>query len=847
MIDRQTIEVEWVVTLEGYKKAYAEANKLPPEQAKIAIDALDRQLKADEKAHKAKIAQIREEEKNRKAAADAQKKAEDAQKKADDELAASGKKRFDALKKVASAFGGTLNDLVGKTDNLGQGLGSLAGPAGLAAAGVGVLAFSVRKAGEALWDFMEGSSEALERLNEIAGVPPLPPYVADEINRWEEASLNAEAAGLRLKTTVAAALSPTMSDFANIVAGAKGMATDLVDDWREARKAADDLRTSVDGMVDDFRRANGVIGEVGGTVYDGATGLYDYYQNWGLVGIVLDKIKDRGEQTRLSLLGLADAAKTVDSEWHNLTMTMMGATDVEMQVSAANKRIEDAAERQIALLKESGRWTEAEANQIKAQAILAKKDSEERIRAKESEREAERKRLDKEREAREAEREYRKWKAQQDKADAERQARLAEVTGWVTAATVSQMSAQEALDAQTYARIATIDKLVNDGLMSEYDGYRALIEIQGEYERKTDDIADKRKREVESYLKQIDGISKGGFYRGEIQSLEELEAARAEDKARFQQEMQAKREALKAYLDAFKGTEEERARVAEQVSAEVIQIAEEEKAQLQAIDANYDEQAQVMRDAAFADMVSKLGMYSGVAIEALGMIGDAVAEQFDRAKEQYEQAKSDLEKLRDQELELKKRLKQADFDVAKARIQQRLEDNKVAQEMARTELQERRKALRKAFAAEKLSAIASIGIQTAVAVMEAAPNVPLQIAMGVLGSVQAGIVAAKPMPQFHGGGAAIGMHAMPAAPVSAPYSPGPDEIPSVILKGESVLDRRATQQIGPENIERLNKGQPIQPPAPNFLVIDDQVIELLADRVARSRAFEQRLPRRGAR
>ncbi|MBE2186737.1 MAG: phage tail tape measure protein [Rhodothermales bacterium] len=62
---------------------------------------------------------------------------------------------------------------------------------------------------------------------------------------------------------------------------------------------------------------------------------------------------------------------------------------------------------------------------------------------------------------------------------------------------------------------------------------------------------------------------------------------------------------------------------------------------------------------------------------------------------------------------------------------------------------------------EKAAALFQIALQTAIAVVEALPNIPKSVAVGVLGAVQLAVAAAMPIPQFatgvtgFGGGAAI--------------------------------------------------------------------------------------------
>jgi hypothetical protein len=66
---------------------------------------------------------------------------------------------------------------------------------------------------------------------------------------------------------------------------------------------------------------------------------------------------------------------------------------------------------------------------------------------------------------------------------------------------------------------------------------------------------------------------------------------------------------------------------------------------------------------------------------------------------------------------------------------------------------EQRKLKREAFELDKAAAMSNIVIQTALAVMKAAPNIPLQIVTGVLGGIELGIAASQKAPPFDVGGA----------------------------------------------------------------------------------------------
>lgn len=95
-----------------------------------------------------------------------------------------------------------------------------------------------------------------------------------------------------------------------------------------------------------------------------------------------------------------------------------------------------------------------------------------------------------------------------------------------------------------------------------------------------------------------------------------------------------------------------------------------------------------------------------------------------------------------------------------------LEENKITEE----EFQKQRSIiLRRQAESEKQLALFNIVINTAAAILKAAPNVPLQVATGILGASQLALVASQPVPQFERGGAVLSgaSHASGGIPIEA--------------------------------------------------------------------------------
>ena len=99
---------------------------------------------------------------------------------------------------------------------------------------------------------------------------------------------------------------------------------------------------------------------------------------------------------------------------------------------------------------------------------------------------------------------------------------------------------------------------------------------------------------------------------------------------------------------------------------------------------------------------------------------------------------------------------------------------------------EKRAALR-SFQINKGLNLAKATIDGISAVLEAAPNIPLQIAVGAMALASVGAIGAAPAPKFHTGGIA------------------PDER-AVTLSNEAVLNPAATAALGESGVNALNDG-----------------------------------------
>jgi hypothetical protein len=98
------------------------------------------------------------------------------------------------------------------------------------------------------------------------------------------------------------------------------------------------------------------------------------------------------------------------------------------------------------------------------------------------------------------------------------------------------------------------------------------------------------------------------------------------------------------------------------------------------------------------------------------------------------------------------------------------------------------------FMMKKMSTVAQIVLDTASAMTEALPNVPLSLAIGALGTIQQGIALATPPPKYEQGGLVGGRR----------HSQGGTMIEAE--RGEFVMSRSAVESIGTETLNQMNQG-----------------------------------------
>lgn len=218
----------------------------------------------------------------------------------------------------------------------------------------------------------------------------------------------------------------------------------------------------------------------------------------------------------------------------------------------------------------------------------------------------------------------------------------------------------------------------------------------------------------------------------------------AEDNAQAQYD--AKMKYLNAELEAVKGNADAEKRVYDQMAEAKKELLDKQMAEFQ--------------------------KYAGGILNAMSAVNDALNAQdearLEKMEEDYEEEKEALQAKLDAGL-----ISQEEHDAELARLDKDLDAKKTAIE--------REQAKR-----EKAQAIFSILIQTAAAITEALPNIPLAILAGVMGAAQLAAVKAQPLPK-----AARGMYIK-----GKRHSQGGELIE--VEDGEIIMNRRSVQMFGPQ-------------------------------------------------
>lgn len=235
-----------------------------------------------------------------------------------------------AGKQVASMLGGSFGAVGNVVFELGGKLGGIAGPAGLATAGIAALVVGTVGMATAIDSFIDSADPAIARLKEIHGSKPIPPETIAALDDYRQVSLGAEAASARLKVQVA------------------GLAADA---FEPAMASATGLLMRIDSLAE----SGGVVSDV---LHTATTNIR------GLVGVMTGG----GSELLRFTLGLDSV---IGSLTGFKTLADEGREGVEGFVDATKKGTEALSAHEQALKDRAAVQTELEADlQFEKQAMI---------------------------------------------------------------------------------------------------------------------------------------------------------------------------------------------------------------------------------------------------------------------------------------------------------------------------------------------------------------------------------------------------------------------------------------------------------------------------------------------
>ena len=177
--------------------------------------------------------------------------------------------------------------------------------------------------------------------------------------------------------------------------------------------------------------------------------------------------------------------------------------------------------------------------------------------------------------------------------------------------------------------------------------------------------------------------------------------------------------------------------------------------QIQAIRDAEQEAAEAALEARRQSLLQSLAVYQQFASQIGGIFSALTARENAELsnREQRERERLELQLANEEEIELRRINaieNQTEREEALAELEANLDEQRQQQE---EDLDgERRRIQRRQAARQKALSLFEIGINTASAVVQALPNIPLSILIGALGAAQASIVASTPLPALAQGG-----------------------------------------------------------------------------------------------
>ena len=333
---------------------------------------------------------------------------------------------------------------------------------------------------------------------------------------------------------------------------------------------------------------------------------------------------------------------------------------------------------------------------------------------------------------------------------------------------------------------------------------KAAIETELEQQR-TKEIEAIRQSSLEKQIADIEK-SVSDQYKGDLAKFSdnEREKNRVEIEMLEKQIAEKKAKGLEVYEDEAALRSAQNKAIQLQLNTELLQanenaqaIYEAKKKALESERELYKDNADIQLEIARAladnekalidSRIAAFEEWSGKASELLSSISSIAssneATEMQRYEEMNEKKKASLQSRLDSGL-----ISQKEYDKQVAASDKELDKQRA--ELARKQAQR-----------EKLLRIFDIGINTASAIMKAAPNIPLQVATAILGATQLAAVVATPLPKASKGMLLKGKsHAQGGIPIEAEG-------------GEAIINKRSTAMFAPllSLINQVGGGVPFVP------------------------------------
>ena len=161
-----------------------------------------------------------------------------------------------SLKEGAEGFGGEMGAVAGRVDKFAKSAaaaGSALGPWGMAVAGLtlglGAMAWGVTAVTSAVVSFVDGAGAMVDRLDEIAGIDPIPQSTLDQLSDFDQMMLAAEVSAKQLQVILAGDLAIALTDVGWVLVGVVTGLTDFHAKLVENKDATAELVGKMDAWL----------------------------------------------------------------------------------------------------------------------------------------------------------------------------------------------------------------------------------------------------------------------------------------------------------------------------------------------------------------------------------------------------------------------------------------------------------------------------------------------------------------------------------------------------------------------------------------------------------------------